>query len=172
MSKATIAIIAGASAVTGAAAAALFMSKKQTPVPVPLPASKPSPTSIQSHAPPKHGDLSPVNPAGLFQYGFPGPVNDLATRKALVSCYDRRTKNPMWVAEHITAESLKIKGGDRKNSAFIEDEAIPVAFRGKLADYFRSGYDRGHQVLTWLDLPILLTCPAAGSAPSSSSSCL
>ncbi|KAH6687295.1 DNA/RNA non-specific endonuclease [Plectosphaerella plurivora] len=88
----------------------------------------------------------PVDPAGLFQYGFPGPHADLATRPSLVSSYDRRTRNPHWVAEHITPASLAQREGDRKNSPFLEDPAIPEKFQAKLKDYFRSGYDRGHQV--------------------------
>jgi endonuclease G len=39
-----------------------------------------------------------------------------------------------------------MKNADRKHSAFIENPNIPLAFRAKLADYMRSGYDRGHQV--------------------------
>lgn len=90
---------------------------------------------------------SPVDPAGLFQYGFPGPTVDLATRSSLISSYSRQHRNPHWVAEHITAASLAIpNGGDRKHSIFAEDTSIPPQFRGKLRDYFRSGYDRGHQV--------------------------
>lgn len=87
-----------------------------------------------------------MDPAGLFQYGFPGPVADLAVRSALVSAYDRRLRNPHWVAEHITAASLAQRGGDRQNSVFVEDAAVPEAFRARLRDYFRSGFDRGHQV--------------------------
>lgn len=88
----------------------------------------------------------PVNPAGLFEYGFPGPVSDVATRHALISSFDRRLKNPHWVVEHITPESLAMREGDRKHSAFAEDTDVPEKFRAKLKDYFRSGYDRGHQV--------------------------
>jgi endonuclease G len=88
----------------------------------------------------------PVNPAGLFEYGFPGPVSDIASRHALISSYDRRLKNPQWVVEHITPESLAMRDGDRKNSVFVEDTAVPEKYRAKLKDYFRSGYDRGHQV--------------------------
>ncbi|KFY43039.1 hypothetical protein V495_04204, partial [Pseudogymnoascus sp. VKM F-4514 (FW-929)] len=79
-------------------------------------------------------------------YGFPGPVADLATRNSLISSFDRRTKNPFWVAEHITPASLASREGDRKASVFLEDPDVPEKFRGKLKDYFRSGYDRGHQV--------------------------
>lgn len=35
---------------------------------------------------------------------------------------------------------------DRSNSTFKEDPRIAEQFRAKLADYFRSGYDRGHMV--------------------------
>ena len=89
---------------------------------------------------------APVNPAGLFDYGFPGPVADIATRQALVSSFDRRLRNPHWVAEHITPQSVAMRDGDRKNSAFLEDDAVPLQFRALLRDYSRSGYDRGHQV--------------------------
>lgn len=86
-----------------------------------------------------------VNPAGFFQYGFPGPIHDLESRQEFISCYNRQTRNPYWVVEHITAESLAARNADRKFSFFREDEQIPEMFRGKLKDYFRSGYDRGHQ---------------------------
>lgn len=88
-----------------------------------------------------------VNPAEFFKYGFPGPVHDMATHQEFVSVFDRQTRNPYYVVEHITPESLKRNGdsGDRKNSVFKEDESIPDKFRARLRDYFRSGYDRGHQ---------------------------
>lgn len=88
---------------------------------------------------------SNINPAAFFQYGFPGPIHDLQSREEFISCYDRQKRNPYWVVEHITPESLAARNGDRKNSVFKEDEAIPDVFRGRLRDYFRSGYDRGHQ---------------------------
>ncbi|ANB15019.1 Nuc1p [Sugiyamaella lignohabitans] len=87
-----------------------------------------------------------VNPAEYFQkYGFPGPVHDIASREQFISCYDRKTRNPAWVIEHITGQSLKVRDGDRGSSIFKEDTAVPALFRGQLRDYFRSGYDRGHQ---------------------------
>jgi len=33
----------------------------------------------------------------LLRYGFPGPVYDIANRKAFTSVYDRRMRNPSWV---------------------------------------------------------------------------
>lgn len=119
--------------------------------------SNPSSSNVQSGARDTTGGLpndasgrvslvgSNVNPAAFFQYGFPGPIADLENRDEFVSCFNRQTRNPHWVIEHITPESLAARNADRKNSFFREDEQIPDIFRGKLKDYFRSGYDRGHQ---------------------------
>ncbi|KAI5297903.1 nuclease [Ascosphaera atra] len=158
MSKATIAMIAAASAATGAGVSALFCRKssqeRPTAIPtapqqqqqqqipqqqVPLPFDKGALPSF----PQKQGI---VDPAGLLQYGFPGPIVDHLSNLPWISGYDRRTRNPYWVAEHITPESVKLNNGDRKRSNFYEDERVPVSFRARLNDYFRSGYDRGHQV--------------------------
>ena len=76
------------------------------------------------------------------------------------------------MAEHITPASLAANNADRKHSYFVEDESIPAKFRARLSDYFRSGYDRGHQVpaadAKWsqdaLDQTFLLSnmCPQVG----------
>ena len=82
--------------------------------------------------------------------GYPGPISDFLRHVAYVSSYDRRLRHPSWTAEHLTAASLTrppgTPKGDRSNSAFKEDPRIPETFRAKMADYFRSGYDRGHMV--------------------------
>jgi endonuclease G len=156
MSKVTLAIIAAGGAAAGAAATAAFYStKKETPISIATPAT--TTTSTPPRPTPQTGPYPPapaapvynkplVDPNGLFQYGFPGPVADLKPAASLTSCFDRRTRNPAWVAEHITPESLKNNNADRKHSVFVEDVSIPEMFRAKLKDYFRSGYDRGHQV--------------------------
>lgn len=87
-----------------------------------------------------------IKPSEYFKYGFPGPVHDLQTREQFISCYNRQTRNPYWVVEHITPESLAKQEGNRQGSIFREDEQIPDIFRARLKDYFRSGFDRGHQV--------------------------
>ena len=156
MSKTTLAIIAGLSAAAGAGAtAAIFSSRKQREAfPVSTPTASVSPISTSSaplHVPaspvqPLKEIIPPVNPNGLFQYGFPGPISDLRPTLSTTSAFDRRTRNPAWVAEHITPASLSANNADRRHSTFVEDESIPAKFRAKLHDYFRSGYDRGHQV--------------------------
>jgi endonuclease G, mitochondrial len=181
MSKTTLAVIAAVSAASGAAiTAAMYSLRTEKKVQAVASSTTVSTTSTisaplpvpQSRTVPPASILAPVDPAGLFQYGFPGPVADLAARSALVSSFDRRLRNPSWVAEHITPASLQQGGGDRKNSNFAEDPSIPEKYRGKLKDYFRSGYDRGHQVpaadAKWsqeaMDETFLLTnmCPQVG----------
>ncbi|CAN9437010.1 unnamed protein product [Alternaria alternata] len=160
MSKLTLGLIAAGGAAAGAAAtAALYSTKKDSLPPTPSittttttvtgpgrPAPVPSVPAIPSPAAAAAARRAIVDPNGLFQYGFPGPVNDLRPAASLTSSYDRRTRNPAWVAEHITPESLANSNADRKHSVFVEDITIPEMFRAKLKDYFRSGYDRGHQV--------------------------
>lgn len=158
MSKFSMAIIAAGGAAAGAAATAAFYSTKKDSLPsspaittttttVTSPARSAPLPSIPAIPSPAAAARSPlVDPNGLFQYGFPGPVNDLRPAASLTSSYDRRTRNPHWVAEHITRESLASSNADRKHSVFVEDVTIPEKFRAKLKDYFRSGYDRGHQV--------------------------
>ncbi|KAI0057129.1 hypothetical protein BV25DRAFT_1460950 [Artomyces pyxidatus] len=84
----------------------------------------------------------------VLKYGYPGPISDQLVRKAYVAAYDRRLRHPAWTAEHLTLASLgrSPEGGDRQKSTFQEDESLPVTFRARLQDYFRSGYDRGHMV--------------------------
>lgn len=157
MSKFTLAAIAGASAAVGAASTfayyGLGRSKKPETHPISTTAT-PGATPTTSAPPPvpaRRDDphvpaIPPVDPSGVFQYGFPGPVSDLRSAPSLTSAFDRAKRNPHWVAEHITPASLLMQNGDRRHSLFAEDYSIPEKFRGKLKDYFRSGYDRGHQV--------------------------
>ena len=159
MSKFTLAAVAGASAAVGAATTAIIFGinnnkpaqavtattpttsvpAKALPHPVPIGATPLDPKALAAAA-------APVDPSGLFQYGFPGPISDLRTASSLTSSYNRTTRNPNWVAEHITPASVLMREGDRRHSVFVEDLSIPEKFRAKLKDYFRSGYDRGHQV--------------------------
>jgi endonuclease G, mitochondrial len=153
MSKFTLAVIAATSAAAGAAATAAIYSSRSKPSPTTSisttttsTSTAPSPVPSRPESVLRPALVSPVDPTGLFQYGFPGPIADLRPAASLTSSYDRRLRNPAWVAEHITPESLATKAGDRKHSVFYEDPSIPDKFRAKLRDYVRSGFDRGHQV--------------------------
>ncbi len=148
----------------GAAAGALLTNKSQ-PVPAPVVQQQVVPPPSAPGAPPASRP-GPSGASGLqaipffsrevlaYSQGLPGPVADVLEHQAYVSAYDRRLRHPAWTAEHITPQSLVKqqidpatgKAPDRKYSVFKEDERIPELFRAKLADYFRSGYDRGHMV--------------------------
>lgn len=126
--------------------ASYFWGKSLAPQ-TPVPPAKPAATGVPAAAGSTGAVFDPasINPEGFYKYGFPGPVHDLQKNQEFVACYDRATRNPYWVLEHITKESLKRGNGvDRKKSVFREDELIPLKFRARLRDYFRSGYDRGH----------------------------
>ncbi|KAK9465328.1 hypothetical protein V1512DRAFT_287584 [Lipomyces arxii] len=135
--------------------AVLGGSKKQDASEVVIDASPPPLSSASS----SDGSLSPVSntsasidlypkivsPGMFFKYGNPGPQVDVDFRQEYIAAYDRRMRNPTYVVEHITPSSIRrTEGVDRKKSTFMENEMIPQKFRAKLADYFRSGYDRGH----------------------------
>ena len=163
--KTILACVAAGAAVGSAATTTYFVNRKREeesrsiiyqsctpPQPTSAPGALLKPTEITSLTP-----ATPVthlaqttqhwvDPAGITQYGFPGPVADVRHAPRHGSSFDRRTRNPHWVAEHITPDSLSHPDADRKHSVFAEDESIPAMFRAKLGDYFRSGFDRGHQV--------------------------
>ncbi|OBA21036.1 hypothetical protein METBIDRAFT_31658 [Metschnikowia bicuspidata var. bicuspidata NRRL YB-4993] len=128
--------------------ASYFWGKPSTPEPVEIVAASSHATggAVASPGGPGISGPSPVQPDAFYKYGFPGPVHDLNKHAEFVTCYDRAKRNPYWVLEHITRDSIKRTDGvDRKKSVFREDEAVPLKFRARLRDFFRSGYDRGHQ---------------------------
>lgn len=74
---------------------------------------------------------------------MPSPIvgEQILYRKAYVASYNSKTKNPNWVAWHLTADHAD--GDIPRQKDFIEDTSVPTP-RATLADYGGSGYDRGH----------------------------
>jgi endonuclease G len=70
---------------------------------------------------------------------------DILRHKSYIGAYNRVSRNPYWVAEHLTKDTLdgNIK---RKHLKFRENSEIPTKFRSHLNDYVKSGFDRGHLV--------------------------
>ena len=57
------------------------------------------------------------------------------------------TRNPLWSAEHLTKDNTaKACALSRSADAFHPESSLPVGMRSELADYAKSGYDRGHMV--------------------------
>jgi endonuclease G len=54
------------------------------------------------------------------------------------------TKTPLWSAEHLTSNRIKAAQLLKRKNTFHAEPLIAVPDRATLADYLRSGYDRGH----------------------------
>lgn len=79
-------------------------------------------------------------------HGWPIAPDTVIHSKPSYACsFDGKTRNPRWVLEKITNESVS-GPGTRKRSDFYEDDAVSWKFRALLSDYRGSGYDRGHLV--------------------------
>lgn len=82
--------------------------------------------------------------AEIMKHGYP-TLDNLRIFEDFVLSYDRRTRIPNWVFEHLTKEKLmSAEDTDRGKSEFKEDTAIHSFFRSTNKDYKFSGYDRGH----------------------------
>lgn len=106
----------------------------------------------------------------ILKYGLPSSHN-IKYRETYVVDYDRRLRNPSWVAEHLTSAQpvpeaviLEAKGllarlmaffqpqspatlsapVDRALASFKADLSEPESLRVKPDDLFHTGYDRGH----------------------------
>lgn len=89
--------------------------------------------------------IKPIEYHSAQEIFLPGhPISSFVIHRPGYSlAYDARNRNPLWVYEHLTAES--IRGETERSLEFKEDEAIPEHLRATLADYKGSGFDRGHQ---------------------------
>jgi endonuclease G, mitochondrial len=95
-------------------------------------------TKTLLEAPPKHGtltDLAPLSPIRIFR---PNPHLEIA--------FDVRTRNPVYVLEHLVIASSSSAPKQRRprRPRFVEETQLPVAYRSRNAAYHGSGYDRGH----------------------------
>jgi len=54
------------------------------------------------------------------------------------------TRTPLYSAEHLTADRLDAARGTPRTGEFHTEPALPPDERADLADYARSGFDRGH----------------------------
>ena len=74
-----------------------------------------------------------------------GVVGHHRVEENFVAAYNSATRNPSWVAELYTKDSLIAHPGvSREGVEFKEEDSLPTSFRARLSSYVGSGYDRGH----------------------------
>lgn len=81
----------------------------------------------------------------------PRLVNEKLTAKTRELCntgyavlHSGITRTGLWSAEHLTRERLDQQRGLERKNTFHAELRLPADERAELADYARSGYDRGH----------------------------
>ena len=75
-------------------------------------------------------------------FGIPGPADCIVDREGYALGYIERHEQPAWVIYHMTKAEATTKVASREDN-FREDPEITTG-SATLADYRRSGYDRGH----------------------------
>lgn len=82
-----------------------------------------------------------VRPDNLM-LGIPGKADCIINREGYALGYIEHHEQPAWVIYKLTAEEATTKATKRSNK-FKADPEIPTG-SATPADYYRSGYDRGH----------------------------
>jgi len=54
------------------------------------------------------------------------------------------TRTPLWSAEHLRADNIEAAQDLSRKDSFHAEQRLPAGQRAELADYSRSGFDRGH----------------------------
>lgn len=58
--------------------------------------------------------------------------------------YSGETKTPLWSAYKLTPQRIKKASKVKRNDSFAPYTQLPKSWRAELADYSRTGFDRGH----------------------------
>ena len=77
--------------------------------------------------------LSPTPPIYIFQ-----PNDNLEI------AFDARTRNPIYVLEHLSPQKRNNSTSLKRPSNFYEEKSLPEEFRSRPHHYKNSGFDRGH----------------------------
>jgi endonuclease G len=81
----------------------------------------------------------------------PDPVDPRLSAKTRELCFvgfavlhSGVTRTPLWAAEHLTRGRVNAAEAMERTSTFHAEPRVPPDERAELADYARSGFDRGH----------------------------
>jgi endonuclease G, mitochondrial len=82
---------------------------------------------------------------------LPALLKPQLARGTQMLCYEEfavlhsaAVRTPLWSAEHLTREQIEAASQLKRRNAFHSEPRLPASDRARLADYSRSGYDRGH----------------------------
>lgn len=91
-------------------------------------------------------DAQATRQKSVRMYELPAPLTDrpeqILHRRGYTTSYNSKTKNPNWVAWHLT-KAHTYGQNQRKNEEFTEDSDVSAP-RATNNDYYNSRYDRGH----------------------------
>lgn len=85
----------------------------------------------------------PAPASDALTVGNPGGTCTVMDKGEFIVCHSATYKIPLWTAEHLTRGSFG--AGIERTNKFYPDPDLKPGERAELADYARSGYDRGHQ---------------------------
>lgn len=92
-------------------------------------------------------ELTPVQLRSekILKYGAPTAcLPDMMQYQNHVLQYDASRRTPKWVAEHLSKDMVTKQEANRKNVKFKVDPGIPMEFSSTNADFWNSGWSRGH----------------------------
>ncbi|WP_207485425.1 DNA/RNA non-specific endonuclease [Arenibaculum pallidiluteum] len=72
------------------------------------------------------------------------PKTRLLCFRAFAVLHSGLTRTPLWVAERLTHSGLQRAADTPREDSFHPEARLPADERAELADYARSGFDRGH----------------------------
>jgi len=94
---------------------------------------------------------SPSCPQYFVDGRSPQIVNEKLARETQTLCFrsfglmhSGLTRTPLWSAEHLTPDQLSAAQELSRENSFHSEQQLPSSQRAELADYARSGFDRGH----------------------------
>lgn len=126
-----------------------FGAKDDTKIPQLVPPRQPVPTipgeyvsSVPAVPAPHHRDVPFLTPNNIIRSTPSTPMRRVSENFVLE--YDSMNKNPRWVIEKLTYDSLQQEIVSSKARPFKEEPGLPSHIRAKLHAYTNSGYDRGH----------------------------
>ena len=83
---------------------------------------------------------SETSTAASLRHGVPRSEHIQIVNDRLVTSFDTSTRNPRWVMERISAESVR-GSASRQDVQFFEDKMVDERFRNRLEDFRGSGCD-------------------------------